>query len=103
MQHLQPNTTISYTQPHISYNERENVWDIVEKEVSLQKITIINRRGYEEGYSELVVLAGKYHTTYNIVNYVIFIGLFLVLSDLECSTGKNDKCFKAKMVKLAFT
>ena len=79
------------------------MWDIVEKEVSLQKIAIINRRGYEEGYSELVMLAKTYNTTYNYVNYVIFIGLFLVLSDLECSTGKNDKCFKAKMVKLAFT
>ena len=54
MQHLQPNTTISYAQPHISYNERENVWDIVEKEVSLQKIAIGNRRGYEEGYSYVV-------------------------------------------------
>ena len=35
-------------------------------------------------YSELVMLAGKYHTTYNMVNYVIFIGLFLVCVTWNC-------------------
>jgi hypothetical protein len=31
-------------------------------------------------YHELIQLAVDYHTTYNIVNYVIFILLFLVIT-----------------------
>ena len=33
----------------ISYNEQENVWDIVEKKVSLQKIITTRNRGKKHG------------------------------------------------------